>query len=242
MDIYVKRSDTTYGPYSEIQAREYLKQGVFAAEDLARREDASEWQPISAIIHPQPSKSVVAPPPIAIPVPSTPPPVPGQNPLCHTCGQGALIKRTKFHMSGPVVAIGFILLIPSALGILFGILMLFLTGAASSQTSASSEREIRARLVAQEIPDPIIAEVVSGKSVSDDQLVPLTYQQRAAVHDAQLSVSAQKVGAGAATVVAGGFSLLIIVASFVGSLLGWLLIMRKRVLECAQCGAIVPAS
>jgi hypothetical protein len=60
-------------------------------------------------------------------------------------------------MSGPVVAIGFILLIPSILGILFGILMLFATGAASSQTSTSGEREIRARLVAQQIPEPIIS-------------------------------------------------------------------------------------
>ena len=145
-------------------------------------------------------------------------------------------------MSGPVVAIGFVLLIPSALSMLFGVLMLVITGAASTQTSASVEREIRTRLVAQQIPDPIISEVVSGKAVSDDELVPLTYQQRAAVHDARLSVSAQKVGAGAATVVAGSFSIFVIVASFVGGLLGWLLIMRKRVLECARCGAIVPAS
>ena len=153
-----------------------------------------------------------------------------------------LIKRTKFRMSGPVVVIGFILLNPSALGMLFGVLMLVLTGAASAQTSASGEREIRAQLVAREIPDPIISEVVSSKAVSDDELVLLTYQQRAAVHDAQLSVSAQKVGGGAATVVAGGFSIFVIVASFIGGLLGWLLIMRKRVLECTRCGAIVPAS
>jgi len=145
-------------------------------------------------------------------------------------------------MSGPVVVIGFILLIPSILGILFGVLMLVATGAASSQTSSSGEREIRARLVSLRVPDPIITEVVTGKSVSDAELVPLTYQQRAAVHDAQLSVSAQKLGAGAATVIAGGFSVFVIVASFVGGLLGWLLIMRKRVLQCARCGAVVPAS
>jgi hypothetical protein len=168
----------------------------------------------------------------------TPPPIPVQNPLCHTCGQGALIKRTKFRMSGPVVAIGFILLIPSALGMLFGALMFLMTGMYSSQTSASGEREIRARLAQQEIPEAIITEVASGKPVPGEQLTPLTYPQRAAVHDAQSSLSAQKAGAG----VAAGLSLFIIVASFVGGLLGWLLIMRKRVLECTRCGAVVPAS
>jgi hypothetical protein len=65
--------------------------------------------------------------------------------------------------------IGFILLIPSALGMVLGLLMLFLTSAAGAQTSATSEREIRARLVAQQIPDPIIREVVSSKAVSDNE-------------------------------------------------------------------------
>lgn len=32
------------------------------------------------------------------------------------------------------------------------------------------------------------------------------------------------------------------IASFVGGLLGWLLVMRKRVLQCDVCGAVVNAS
>ena len=141
-----------------------------------------------------------------------------------------------------MVGIGFILLIPSMFGMLFGVLMLVITSGTTKQVSASGEREIRRQLVAQQIPDPIITQVVAGKPVSDDDLVPLTYQQRAAVHDAQLSVSAQRVGTGIASFALGGFSIFVIVVSFVGGLLGWLLIMRKRVLECARCGAIIPAS
>ena len=57
---------------------------------------------------------------------NTPPPVPAEHPLCRTCGQGALITRKTFRMSGPVLVIGFILLVPSFLGMLFGILMFFL--------------------------------------------------------------------------------------------------------------------
>jgi len=176
----------------------------------------------------------IAPPP--------PPPVSQQNPLCRTCGQGTLVKRTNFRMSTPVVVIGFLLLIPSVLGMLFGVFMLFVTGVASKQTSASGESKIRAQLVAQNIPDPIINEVVSGRPVSPNELESLTSQQQSAVHEAESSRLGQTVGGGAATVIAGGFSIFVIIASFVGGLLGWLLIMRKRVLQCARCGAVVPAS
>jgi len=207
-----------------------------AADDYYFVEGMKEWARVSQY------RTSNQPPPVSpLPRPQESAQTAG-NPLCHTCRQGALTKRTKFRMSGPVVVIGFVLLIPSVLGMLFGVLMLIITGAASTQTSTATERDIRARLVAHDVPEPIIGELVSGKAISDDELVPLTYQQRAAVHDAQLSASAQKVGAGAATVIAGGFSIFVIIASFVGGLLGWLLIMRKRVLECSRCGAIVPAS
>jgi hypothetical protein len=143
---------------------------------------------------------------------------PGLNPLCHTCGQGALIKRKKFRLSGPVVAIGFVLLIPSALGMLFGVLMLAVAQSASKSASAAGEGRIRAQLVAQNVPEPIISEIVSGKSVSDTQLLPLTYQQQTAVHEAEAARLGQKIGGGAATAIFGGLFIFIIVASFVGGL------------------------
>jgi DNA-directed RNA polymerase subunit RPC12/RpoP len=178
-----------------------------------------------------------APKPVATPAPAR-----GQNPLCRTCGEGALVKRAKWRMSVPVVVIGFILLIPSILGMLFGVLMLVLGGVGMSAASQSGDYEVRTNLVAHQIPDTIITNIVAGKIVAPDQLAPLTVDQRAAVQDAQSSVSAQKIGLGAGTAVLGGFSIFVIVVSFVGGLIGWLLVMRKRVLECARCGAVVPAS
>lgn len=177
------------------------------------------------------------PKPVAIPAASR-----GQNPLCRTCGEGALVKRTTFRMSGPVVVIGFILLIPSILGMLFGVLMFVLGGIGMKAASQSGDYEVRTNLVAHHIPDSIITNVVAGKIATPGQLAPLTYEQRAAVQEAQSSVSAQKIGTGMATTVLGGFSIFVIVVSFVGGLLGWLLVMRKRVLECASCGAVIPAS
>jgi len=46
----------------------------------------------------------------------------------------------------------------------------------------------------------------------------------------------------AAIAIAGGLSFLVIIMSFVGGLLGWILIMKKKILQCTNCGAKVSAS
>jgi len=163
------------------------------------------------------------------------------HPLCRTCGQGALVPRKTFRMSGPVVVIGFILLIPSVLGMLFGILTLVGIGMAQSETPGM-DPETRTRLQAQQVPEPVITQVAASKPIDEAQLTALTPQQRTAVRDAQSSVSAGKDRWRAAGVVAGGLFIFIIVMSFVSGLLGWLLVMRKRVFQCTRCGAVVPAS
>jgi hypothetical protein len=144
-------------------------------------------------------------------------------------------------MSGPVVVIGFILLIPSVLGMLFGILMLVSTGAAHSQRP-SIDRETRTRLETQQIPEPVITQVAASKRIDEAQFAALTPEQQTAVRNAELSVGVGKVGPLGGAVVAGGLSVIVMVMSFVGGLLGWLLIMRKRILQCTRCGAVVPAS
>jgi len=111
----------------------------------------------------------------------------------------------------------------------------------NSQTSTSEREKIRAQLVAHQIPDSIITRISSGESVSDAELISLslTYDQRLAAADAQRAVAVQNIPGGSFLSIA---SILITVASFVGGLLGWLLIMRKRILQCTHCGAVVPAS
>ena len=143
-----------------------------------------------------------------------------------------------------MVVIGFILLIPSVLGMLVGILTLIGVIAAVPTNSQipSMNPETRTRLEAQQVPEPVITQVAAKKPIDEAQFAALTPQQQTAVRNAQLSIAAGKVGAGAATVVASGLCLFVIVVSFVGGLLGWLLIMRKRVLQCTRCGAVVPAS
>jgi hypothetical protein len=70
--------------------------------------------------------------------------------------------------------------------------------------------------------------------------VGLTSAQRVAIDEAKILRSAATTGAGAA--IAGGLSLVVMLMSFCGGLLGWLLTMKKRVLQCGSCEAIVQAS
>jgi hypothetical protein len=105
---------------------------------------------------------------------------------CKTCDVGTLTQRRVHRMSGIVVFIGYILLIPSVIGILTGVVM-------------------------------IVAGAGSGGS-----------------HPTNAAAT------GAA--IAGGVGVFLIIASLVGGLLGWLLVMKKTVLKCDRCGATITAS
>lgn len=105
---------------------------------------------------------------------------------CKVCDAGTLLRRKKFRMSGPVVAIGYILLIPSILGILFSAFMFFTAASLPHANGAAS------------------ADMATG--------------------------------------IAGGVAIFFGIASFVGGLIGWLLVMKRQVLECNTCQAVVNAS
>jgi hypothetical protein len=45
-----------------------------------------------------------------------------------------------------------------------------------------------------------------------------------------------------ASAMASGILIFFALVAFVGGLLGWLLVMKKRILSCAYCSAVVPAS
>jgi len=119
-------------------------------------------------------------------IPQPPPLIPNLPVVrCKTCDVGVLQRIRKYRMSGVVVAIGYILLIPSVLGVLFSALGFI-------------------RMVT---------------------LMPST---------------TGAVTAGAT--IAGGVFIFFGVFSLVGGLLGWLLVMKKDVLQCGHCGAVVAAS
>lgn len=161
---------------------------------------------------------------------------------CKTCESGSLEKRKRYRMSGVVVLIGYILLIPSLLGIAVATMGVAATGSASEEVESSMKQDARQELGAAAIPTRITQQVIERGSVPQADLSQLTEAQRRTVERVELQLSAGTAGAGAGVLLAGGASFLFGVLSLIGGLLGWLLVMKKAVLQCNACGAVVAAS
>jgi len=153
-----------------------------------------------------------------------------------------MVRKTKYRMSGCVVFIGYILLIPSVLGMLVGGLALAGVFGAASQMPQAIRDEVSKELRAASVPESIVAQVQEGKTVPESELEGLPPEQREAVKKAEMDASASMAGAGVGAVLAGGMAIFVFVSSLVGGLLGWLLVMKKKILQCTNCGAVVAAS
>jgi hypothetical protein len=161
---------------------------------------------------------------------------------CKTCDVGTLERKKKYRMSGIVVAIGYIFLVPSVLGMLFSVLMLFATGKATTDTASGIYDGAKTRLRDAGISEPIVQKVVLSQPLTDAEKASLTQEQTSRVESVQSSITAGTVGAGAGAVIAGGVSVFFGIMSLVGGLLGWVLVMKKKVLQCNKCGAVIAAS
>ena len=161
---------------------------------------------------------------------------------CKVCEAGQLVKKRVFRMSGVVVTIGFILLIPSILGILFGLLLMIGAVGAGGSMMAVTREEVDNRMASSGVPTVIRTKVKNSESLTQEEMQTLTQAQRTLVTEAESEIMASRMGAGIGGTFMFGFAVIMIVLSFVGGLLGWLLVMRKNVLQCNQCGAVTAAS
>ncbi len=146
-------------------------------------------------------------------------------------------------MSGPVVFIGFVFLIPSVLGMIVAGLMFF--GIVSSGVSdvTRARNEAIAQMRANDVPESVISTVIANPELDANTLMDrVSMAQLSWIKDAQEKIRTGNVSSGAGILFGGGFAIVLGIASFVGGLLGWLLVMRKRVLQCSVCRAIVNAS
>lgn len=161
---------------------------------------------------------------------------------CKTCDKGTLELKTVHKMSGIVVIIGYILLIPSFFGILMGGCTMFGAGAATTKTGTDIIANVKQTLTQANIPQDVSAAVLASRPVTPDQESRLTAEQRSAVHRASSQLTGGLAGAGIGGAMMGGFALFMIVGSLVGGLLGWLLISKKTILQCRMCSAVTAAS
>jgi hypothetical protein len=151
-----------------------------------------------------------------------------------------MVRKKTHRMSGPAVIVGYVFIVPSVLGMLFGLLMLFASGNASASAAESARSEVATNLRNANVDEAVIERVLAGHEV-DSQALP-TYDQQFAVSSAQGQLAGAKIGGGAASVIGAGFSLFMIFSSFIGGLIGYLLTMKKQILQCSACEAVVQAS
>lgn len=169
---------------------------------------------------------------------------------CKICDQGALASKKTFRMSAPVVAIGFILLVPSVLGMIFSALVFFGALAASGTGGVAASVHARNEAISEmrnnDVPEPIIAAVIANPNLDAVTLMDqVSMAQLSWIEDAQAKLRARVptgVAFGIFGLFASGTAILFGISCFVGGLLGWLPVMRKRVLQCALCRAVVNAS
>lgn len=161
---------------------------------------------------------------------------------CNVCHQsGGLHHKKVFRFSTPIVIIGWLFLIPSLLGVGCGACGLATTGSATSQTSASLETEYRDRLAEVRGLSPAkIEEIVALPTVDEASLkgLGLTDAQAREVDLAHSSKLAGGAGAAIGGGLMAGGSIFVIVSSFIGGLLGWILILRKKVIACRLCSGV----
>jgi hypothetical protein len=150
-------------------------------------------------------------------------------------------------MNGPVVVIGFILLIPSILGMLASALVLFGVFSIGGAESTRAKGEAVIAMRHARFPETLINAIVDGRDADVDAWLSengqhLSGEQVEWVREAQRGVHSHLTGSALALFLGSGFSVWFGIVSFVGGLLGWLLVMKKRVLQCSVCGAVVNAS
>lgn len=178
-------------------------------------------------------------------VPSAAAPAPAmptrRGATCQACGSYPLYRRRVYRMSGPVVVIGYILLIPSILGILLNGLLLLSPVLGSGPAGVANLVYIE-QLQQAGVDQDIIDKVINNQRLTQQEKYSLTPQQNDAVRSVELSQAGTSAGTCCAFGLVGGTALIGMVLCFVSGLLGWLLVMKKKILQCPRCHAVLSAS
>src|SRR5262249_11590595 len=115
----------------------------------------------------------------------------------------------------------------------------FASFSATTRTVEGAHSRAASKLKAAGVSQAVAARILDG-TASDDDLASLSRDQLEAARVARSSLRGGTAGAGLAGAMAGGVWLCFGVTAFVGGLLGWLLTMKKSVLRCSYCRAVVP--
>jgi hypothetical protein len=150
-----------------------------------------------------------------------------------------------FRSSGCLVAAGALLLVASLSALSFGILLGLVGPRATRERVSTLDTEAKARAVAglrriPELPGSVIQELESTGRVSEETMSRLPLEQRLRVHPVLSDYYGSRVSSGAARGITAGigtfFVLVLLAFGIPGSIVGLLLLRRRKVWRCASCG------
>ena len=148
----------------------------------------------------------------------------------------------KVHrLNGPAVYIGYIFLMPSLAGIALCLAFLLASWVGAFTYHSVSPATLEG-LKDTHVPAELQQSLRAGEPATEAEMAHLTPDQRYHVQHANRDIEAAKLASGCFAACSTGIALIGAGLSFIGGLLGWLLVMRKRVLMCNFCRATVDAS
>lgn len=164
------------------------------------------------------------------------------TPDCNVCQDGQMIRKKVYRLSGPVVVIGYILLIPSLIMALsFGGCSIAAIAFAANTGSSLHDGQVASLVelgVEQADAEELIEDPESTPLDSEKYSPELITEARAHAetlnNDETVTVVGQGIGA--------FFMGIIALAFFISGVVGWLLVMKKKILQCNNCQAVVNAS
>jgi len=168
---------------------------------------------------------------------------------CEKCAQGTMAAVKLWRFSGCLVAIGATLLIPAVLS-LIGATLLVIVGFVTTATQATrtaaipgqAKAEALMRLRAIPIDDALVNEFDQNLRINDLALARLAPRERREAENAISTYQTRLAHAGVGAVAIGGLGTVFVVGVYAAAIpafiVGLVLLLRKKVWKCTECGYI----
>lgn len=161
---------------------------------------------------------------------------------CLTCNEGDLHRKKVFRLGAPIGFLGAFLVYPAYLLLAVLVIWSMASCSAISDEDPTLRSALADKMQEAGVPEGLANRAASGETISEPELANLTDEQRemvTTVPERMAIVDSSKVIAGG---ILAGLTVPLFALAFVLILVGWILRMRKRILQCSNCGAVTPAS
>lgn len=164
---------------------------------------------------------------------------------CDKCGSAAMEPTKRFRLSGCLVASGFALVVLSLLALTVGLVSMIAVPKGTRQATGAADARahdtaIKALQNISALPDAVVEELESTGKISEETVARLPFEQRSRVRTILIGYYGSRVASGAGGAVGAGvgvlFILLLLAFGVPGTIVGLLLVRKRTLWRCANCG------